>query len=181
MDKDFHYYYLLLVVLAVAIYLARNLVRSKIGRRMRAADLFTGGSETAAGSLGVDIGKLKTQIFVVCCVYGAVAGSIFAHYMGHIHPEPFSPHVSILFLTMVTLGGARSVWGGLIGSIFYFTMKELLTYLTKGALGWDLLIYAIIFLAVLSFVPQGLISFSAKMSARFGKTPLQSGVSRDAR
>lgn len=169
LNKDYHYYYVLLILLATAIIFDNNLIRSKIGRKMRAADLFTGGSEAAAKSLGVDIAKLKTQIFIISCVYAAIAGSVFAHYMGHIHPEPFSVHYSILFLIMIVLGGQRSIWGGLIGAIFYVVIKEILYYVTKGAVGWDLLIYALIFLAILSFLPSGLASFPSRISALLPK------------
>ncbi len=172
LDKDFHYYYLLLIVLTIAILFYHNLVKSKIGRRMRAVDLFTGGSEMAAKALGVDIGKLKTQVFVICCVYAAVAGSIFAHYMGHIHPEPFSPHFSILFLIMIMLGGSRSIWGGLVGAIFYIVIKELLTFLVGGAVGWELVIYALIFLAILIFLPHGLVTLPFKLKERLGRVNL---------
>ncbi len=136
---------------------------------MRAADLFTGGSEAAAKSLGVDIAKFKTQIFIISCVYAAIAGSVFAHYMGHIHPEPFSVSYSIMFLIMIVLGGQRSIWGGLIGAIFYVVTKEILYYVTKGAIGWDLLIYALIFLAILIFLPSGLAAFPSRISALLPK------------
>jgi branched-chain amino acid transport system permease protein len=140
---------------------------------MRAADLFSGGSELAAKSLGVDIGKLKTQIFVICCVYAAIAGSIFAHYMAHIHPEPFGAGASILFLIMMVLGGQRSIWGGLIGSSFYVIIKEILNYAMRDRVGWDLLIYALLFMLILIFLPRGLASLPGAInSLKRKKNPL---------
>jgi branched-chain amino acid transport system permease protein len=176
LNKDYHYYYLLLILIAAAIIFDNNLIKSKIGRRMRAADLFTGGSEAAAKSIGVDIGKLKTQVFIVCCVYAAIAGSVFAHYMGHINPEPFSANASILFLIMIVVGGQRSIWGGLIGATFYVLIKELLSHFTKGTIGWDLLVYALIFLAILTFLPQGLASFPSRISALLHKIRHNKGI-----
>jgi len=163
MNKDFHYYYLLLVAISFAFFLARNLLRSEIGREMRAVDLFTGGSEIASSALGVNIGRLKTKIFVIASIYAAVAGSIYAHYMTHIHPQPFDISSSLLFLTMIVIGGIKSLWGGIIGAIFYIGSRELISYFMGGATGWDLIVYALVFLLVLMFLPEGLISFPQKI------------------
>ena len=163
MNKDFHYYYLLLVAISFAFFLARNLLRSEIGREMRAVDLFTGGSEIASSALGVNIGRLKTKIFVIASIYAAVAGSIYAHYMTHIHPQPFDISSSLLFLTMIVIGGIKSLWGGIIGAIFYSGSRELISYFMGGATGWDLIVYALVFLLVLMFLPEGLISFPQKI------------------
>jgi branched-chain amino acid transport system permease protein len=176
MDKDYQYYYLLLIIVIAAIFFYNNLINSKIGRKMRAADLFSGGSELAAKSLGVDIGKLKTQIFVICCVYAAVGGSIFAHYMAHIHPEPFSAGASILFLIMMVLGGQRSIWGGLIGSSFYVVIKEILNYAMRDRVGWDLLIYAVLFLLILIVLPKGLASLPDAINSLVRKRFLRKAI-----
>ena len=169
LDNDFHYYYLLMAVTSVGFFFARNLVKFQTGREMRAVDLFTGGSEMASNALGVNIGKLKTQIFVIASAYAAVAGSIYAHYMTHIHPQPFNIGSSLLFLTIIVIGGTKSLWGGIIGAVFYVCSKELISYFMGGATGWEQIIYALVFILILIFLPEGLISLPRKIYSKEGQ------------
>ncbi|MFC1938503.1 branched-chain amino acid ABC transporter permease [Chloroflexota bacterium] len=88
LNQDYHLYYLLLVVVCIIFLLNKNLVNSKLGKETRAMDTFTGGSILAAKSLAVDTGKIRTQLFALAATYAAIAGSIYAHYITHIHPHP---------------------------------------------------------------------------------------------
>jgi branched-chain amino acid transport system permease protein len=158
LSKDLHYYYLLLAVVAVAFFLNRNLVKSKIGKEMRAIDTFTGGSVVAAKSFGINIGSLKTQIFVIAAIYASIAGSINAHYLTVVNPMPFDVWNAILTLVVVIIGGVHSLWGGILGAAVYFGIKEFLTVILGGVPmpGWQYFTFGVIVTLILLFFPEGI-------------------------
>ncbi len=153
-------YYLLWVVLGVVLLFTYNLTQKKIGRGLRALNEFSGGDEVAAITSGVDTTKLKLQVFVIAAVYASVAGSILAHWMMTINPNFFNIVVTFVFVMLVGIGGFRSIWGPLIGAAFYFGLKEVLTHLLegRGVLGVEIVIFGLIFIIVLLFLPGGITS-----------------------
>lgn len=168
LNRDFHYYYLALVLVALAFLLNRNLVKSKLGKQAKAMDIFTGGSVLATKSLGVDTGKLKTQIFAIAGVYAGLAGSIYAHYMTHLDPGPFSVWASILMLLIVLMGGVNSLWGGIVGAATYFILKEALTAAlgTQAPMGWQYLIFGVLVTLILLFFSGGIMGFLSNLHQR---------------
>jgi len=66
---DNFYYYMLLVLVAIILLISYNLTEKKIGRGLRAMNEFGGGDEIATISSGIDVTKLKTQLFVISAVY----------------------------------------------------------------------------------------------------------------
>jgi branched-chain amino acid transport system permease protein len=158
--SDVLYYYLLWVVGGVVFLFTHNLTQKKIGRGLRALNEFSGGDEVAAITSGIDTTRLKLQVFVIAAVFASVAGSILAHWMRTINPNFFNIVVTFVFVMMVGIGGFRSIWGPLIGAAFYFGMKEVLTLLLggRGVLGIESVIFALIFIIILLFLPGGITS-----------------------
>lgn len=159
--QDIHYYYLVLAIFAFLFFVMSNITRSKIGIEFRTIDLDSGGSEVAAESLGINIGKMKTRAFIVSAVYASIGGSLYAHYVTHLDPGPFSLWNAFIFVIMVVIGGARSIWGPLIGPAFYIGLKELISHVIPTAhsaalAGYEVVIFSLIFMTVLLFFPQGL-------------------------
>jgi len=174
LDKDYQYYYLALVAVVVAFLLNQNFVKSKLGKQARAMDTFTGGSALAAKSLGIDTGKLKTKIFAIAGVYAGIAGSLYAHYMTHLDPTPFSVWASILMLLIIIIGGVKSTWGGIVGAAIYFGLQETLTSLLgrRAPMGWQYLIFGFIVTLILLFFPTGIMGFISRLHQQFkGNTP----------
>ena len=158
--SDHHYYYLLWGVLGVVLLFTYNLTQKKIGRGLRALNEFSGGDEVAAITSGIDTTRLKLQVFVIAAVYASIAGSLFAHWMMTINPNFFNMLVTFVFVMMVGIGGFRSIWGPLIGATFYFGLKEMLTVLLegRGVLGIESVIFGLIFIIILLFLPGGITS-----------------------
>ncbi len=121
---------------------------------------FSGGDEVAAITSGIDTTRLKLQVFVIAAVYASVAGSLFAHWMMTVNPNFFNMLVTFVFVMMVGIGGFRSIWGPLIGATFYFGLKEMLTVLLegRGVLGIESVIFGLIFIIILLFLPGGITS-----------------------
>ena len=147
-DNDRRFYYLVWTFCLGALLLARNIVRSRPGRALRAVH----GSEAAARSLGVDVEHCKVTVFVVSAVYAALAGALYAHYTTFISPQPFGFMFSVRLVVMVVVGGMASIWGAIFGTATLTVLSELLH--PFGDL--DVIVFGAILVAVMIFLPQGL-------------------------
>jgi branched-chain amino acid transport system permease protein len=101
---------------------ALNLSSSRVGRSLRALRL----SEPAAESLGVDSSYRKVQIFMIAAVVASIAGSFDAYHVNYISPENYNIAISIILITGVIIGGLRSLWGALWGTLVIVILPELL-------------------------------------------------------
>jgi branched-chain amino acid transport system permease protein len=126
-----------------------NVINSRIGRALRAVH----GSELAANAMGVDASRYKLQVFVLSAVYASMAGSLYAHFVAFISPNAFSLMFSILLLMMVVVGGTQTIWGALLGAAILTLLPEYL----RGLEDFEVLAYGAILLAVLLFMPQGIL------------------------
>ncbi len=63
--------------------------------------------ELATRSLGKDVRLLKVQALALACAMAAMAGGMYASYVSFIDPSSGSLSESILFLSMIIVGGRR--------------------------------------------------------------------------
>lgn len=145
---DLGFYYVVWGVALLLFLLAQNLVRSRLGRALRAIHT----SETAAAVLGVDTQRYKIGVFILSAVYAAVAGTLYAHYVTFISPGSFGFHASIQFVTMVVLGGMGSLWGAVAGAVFLTGLPEVL----RAIEDYDILLYGGLLILCMMFLPGGL-------------------------
>ncbi|NQU43581.1 branched-chain amino acid ABC transporter permease [bacterium] len=146
-DQAIFYFVWAAVILGLLV--ALNLINSRVGRALRAIH----DGEQAADVLGIPTATYKIKIFVLSAAYASVAGSIYAHVSGYVNPGPFSVEHSILFITMVIVGGMRTVWGGVAGACLMGLLPELLADLEH----WRFAIYGLILLIIMMFIPQGIL------------------------
>lgn len=152
------WYWIVGVLLILAIWFAQNIIHSGIGRALRALNT----SEVAANASGVDIERYKTLIFVVSAVFAAIAGSATAHFTGFITPVEADFLRSVEFVTMVVLGGMASIWGAVAGAVILTLLPQLLTVFHD----YEQLALGAILMAVMIFMPDGLVP---TLSRRFGR------------
>jgi branched-chain amino acid transport system permease protein len=142
-------YFLVWSFCLAALLLSQNIIRSRTGRALRAIH----GSEAAAESVGIDLGRYKVKIFVLSAVYASIAGSLFVHTLRFVNPQPFGFMASVMIVTMAVVGGLASIWGALFGTaVVRILSNEVL--LSFGSL--DIIVYGLILMLVMIFVPQGL-------------------------
>jgi branched-chain amino acid transport system permease protein len=153
-SSDREYYYVVWGAVILLFALAQNLVRSRVGRALRAIHT----SETAAAVLGVDTGRYKTFVFVLSAFYAAVAGALYAHYVTFVSPGSFGFHTSILLVTMVVLGGMASLWGAVLGALFLTFLPEAL----RAIENLDILVYGAILVLCMMYLPGGLVEGAQK-------------------
>jgi len=160
LNSDKQYFYFSWSVVALAVYIAFNLINSRVGRGLQAIH----GSEDAAASLGINITSYKVQVFILSAVFASVSGSLYAYYVNYIDPGPFDVMHSILLVTMVAVGGLHNIWGALIGAIVLSLLPEFLSFLSDylQVLGieyqpdYDTLVYGGILLIIMLFLPEGI-------------------------
>src|SRR5262244_1483999 len=147
-DTDYRKYYLLLVVTVGMIVFARNLVRGRTGR----AFLAIRDNERAAEAMGVNLAQYKTIAFAISALYTGLAGALSAFLVGFLDPQEFSFFLSIQFITIIILGGLASLLGSVLGAAFLIILPELLAGLDV----WQALVYGLIMVVTIIFMPFGL-------------------------
>ncbi|OGP63504.1 MAG: ABC transporter permease [Deltaproteobacteria bacterium RBG_13_49_15] len=109
-DRDF--YYLLITITILLTLAARNIIKTRVGRSfiaIRDADI-------AAETMGVNLVFYKTLSFALSAFYTGVAGGLYAFVLRYIEPEIFTLLRSIMFLSMVVVGGLGSIMGSVAGA-----------------------------------------------------------------
>jgi branched-chain amino acid transport system permease protein len=156
LDSDFGFYYLVWLVAILGMVFADNMIRSRVGRALKAVH----DSEIAANTLGINAQKYKLQVFVISAIYASVSGSLYAHYVTFINPELYDVMPSITYLIMVVIGGAATVWGGAVGAAIYVILgellKEIIPYFTDTTGEYQIVFFGILLILILIYMPNGL-------------------------
>jgi branched-chain amino acid transport system permease protein len=153
------WYVVAAVLLLLMTWLALNLIDSPVGRALQAIH----GSEIAARVAGVDTTRFKVRVFVLSAVVASIAGSISAHYVGFITPGMAGFFHSIELVTMVVVGGMASVFGSIIGAALLTILPQLLQTFE----GWEVVVFGVILMATMIFMPKGLVpSIAQRLRAR---------------
>jgi ABC-type branched-subunit amino acid transport system ATPase component/ABC-type branched-subunit amino acid transport system permease subunit len=111
--------------------LANNLLTGRWGRTINAVRQ----SEIASETIGVSVYRMKLKTFTFSAVLAGLAGALFTHQQGYIVSDTFTFDKSVELLVFVILGGARSLFGPLIGTSLLVVLPELL----KTAGSYDIL------------------------------------------
>ena len=136
LDTPREKYLLVLCIVALMALLAKNLVRSRIGRAwMAVRDM-----DVAAEVIGIRILRTKLIAFAVSSFYCGVAGALYAFaYLGSVEPDGFNLDLSFRILFMVIVGGVGSILGSFLGAAFITLMPILLdVLLTAGSHAFNL-------------------------------------------
>ncbi|MBV2181117.1 MAG: branched-chain amino acid ABC transporter permease [Castellaniella sp.] len=152
------YYYFVLVFALIAFALSWWLIRSPWGKAFTALR----DNPIRAESLGVNIQRYTLVAFAVGGVYAGVAGVLFASLVQFIDPAPFDVQISILMFLMVILGGPGYLLGPVLGSFIGVFAPEWLRFTD----GWYLLLFGVVIVVLMVWLPGGLLSLRRALSAR---------------
>ncbi|GIF23317.1 branched-chain amino acid transport system permease protein [Actinoplanes tereljensis] len=148
LSNEYLYYYLELAVFAVGLVFGLFIVRTALGRRMRAMR----DDALAAGALGADVPVLRMTAFLLASVYGGLGGVLYAGLIRYVAPETFSIANMFLLLGMVIIGGRQSLIGCVVGAAGLYLVRELLAdHPTVAQIG-----YGTVVVLVVVFAPTGL-------------------------
>ena len=124
-DTPTRFYFLVWPVALLLLALHHNLLHSRAGLALRAMR----DEADAAEVLGIDIHKLKVQMFMLSAALGSIAGSLFAHYVTFVSVDSFAIDRAISFLLLAVLGGVYTVWGPVLGALFITILPQWLSHL----------------------------------------------------
>ena len=154
-------YYDTFVVLAVlSVLLMYLVVASPLGYFMRAIK----DDELRAQSLGIDATRVKIFVFTFSSALAGLAGAFYGHYTLVLSPQMADFSEMAKLIIMVVVGGLGTFLGPLIGAPL---IQMLTSYLAKYG-EWDMVIFAILVIALMRSYTGGLAALIALASRWLG-------------
>jgi branched-chain amino acid transport system permease protein len=147
-DSNISYFYMILFFAVLLLFVKQRIIYSKFGRAFTAIKENT----HAANGMGIWLTKYKVMAFSISAFYTGFAGALYAHFIGFISPESFMYSQSVLFLTMLLFGGMGNLYGPILGTIALTILSEQLQAIGS----YQTIVYGIILLLVILFLPTGL-------------------------
>lgn len=148
--SDYGRFLIVLGSCGFAIWTARNLLASRVGRELDAVRL----SPHAAQALGVSVRRVRLGAFALSAAYAGLAGGLLAIVVGFIDPVEFGVSASLRQITFIVVGGMGSVGGSVLGAAVLSALPEVLRPVNE----YSDVIYTLILLAFLILMPHGLIA-----------------------
>ncbi len=161
-------YYLIWLVVLLAVFAIHNLLNSRPGRAIRTLK----GGAIMAEAMGVNTAWMKIVIFVLAAQLASISGWLYAHLQRSVNPTPFGLNAGIEYLFMAVVGGAGHVWGALLGATVMTLLKDQLQTLMPKLLGGsgnvELLVFGVLLILLLQRARNGIWPFIRK---RFPHSP----------
>lgn len=114
LGSDISFYYVVIPLAAILFLLARNIIRTRVGR----AFISVRDNDLAAELLGINVFTYKLQAFFLSSMYAGIAGALMAFEANSIQIDQFPLTLSITMLAMLVIGGAGFPLGALFGVTF---------------------------------------------------------------
>jgi branched-chain amino acid transport system permease protein len=119
-------FYLIMVIVALCIFLAKNLARGRVGR----AFIAVRDNDLAAEVMGINLLYYKLLAFFIGCFFAGIAGALLAHWTGFLNAENFTLTDSILYIGMVIIGGLGTTIGPILGVVVIRLLQQLIIYIS---------------------------------------------------
>ena len=148
-------YFAFLAITAAAYFLIQRLMVSRWGFRWRGISE----DEDAARALGVPALRSKVLVVAISAGLAGLGGGLFGLMQGSLFPDSVMRlQLSIEVLIAPIVGGVGSPFGSIIGAFFVVPLTELANVMSErtGYYGVNTLIYGIVILAVIAFLPDGI-------------------------
>jgi branched-chain amino acid transport system permease protein len=166
------FYYVVLVVFALAVISMAIFVRSPFGASLRG----TRDQARRMNALGYNVWLIRFLAFLFSGFWTGVAGLLFVYYNQFISPQVMALQTSAEILLMVISGGTATLLGPIAGAAIVVIMKNVASaYIER----WNLVL-GVIFVLIISFMPDGLIPGTTRIW-RSGWQALRARASRGVR
>jgi len=133
-----------------------HLLDSRAGRAMRS---LRNGTQMAE-AMGIDTLRYKIIVFVIAALLASISGWLFAHFQHSVNPSPFGLKMGIEYLFMTVVGGVGHVWGAITGALLTKLLEDHLQVLLPQLIGtsgsYETIVFGIILVLTLKFLPNGL-------------------------
>lgn len=142
------------LALFVVVLIMRNLLHSSYGR----AIVSVREDEIAAKAMGIDVAEYKIITFVIGSLFAGLAGGLYAHVNGFLHPSTFNFIKSFDPMIIIVLGGLGSMTGTLAAAFTWALLLEgvLRLVLPQGFELWRYVVYPLLLLLIMLLRPKGI-------------------------
>jgi branched-chain amino acid transport system permease protein len=149
---------LCIAALFVVAFFVWRLKATRLGRAMKAVR----DNELAANVVGVDAYATKVAAFTLSALLAGFGGALFAGGFTYVSPDQFSFAESVVFLTMVLLGGSAAPAGAVLGTALLILLPEWLRFLKVVYLA----VYGGAVILIMVFMPDGIWGYATTLWRR---------------
>lgn len=159
------YYLAALVLYAASLAITWKVASSRLGLQLAAVR----DNEEAAHALGVDPFAVKLQAMLLSGILAAAAGAFYLQYFLYLDPHiAFGPQVSVEALLGPIVGGLGTLSGPLVGAFVLQVLGEASRGLTGGLTGANLVVYGLVLILIIRFLPGGIVRLGRSGPASLG-------------
>jgi len=143
------FYYLCFAGFVLVVIGLWRLIHSPFGKVLQAIKQ----NEMRTSFLGYNVYLFKWASFTLSCAIAGFAGGLFAMAQSGAFVQIMSLQWSGIVVLMTLIGGGFvSFWGPVIGTVFFFVLRDLLGAYTEAWLLW----YGLVFMLIVMFKPEGI-------------------------
>jgi branched-chain amino acid transport system permease protein len=147
--EPLHFLVLVWALLAVVLTGLHFIEKAKLGAAIRAI----GEDPALAGSVGIDVGRLKLAVVAAAGALAALGGALFAHHNTYIEPRNFDIMLGVHSLAYALIGGLGTVFGPLLGVALDLGLLEG----TRFFQGYRMIVFGGLVALLLIWRPRGLL------------------------
>ncbi len=157
------FYLLALALVALGLFITAHLDNSRFGARLMAVRE----NEDAARASGVNVFEIKLRAIALSSSLAGLAGAFYTQYFLYLDPTiAYGPTVSIEALLVPIIGGTGTLFGPLLGAAALHTISEISQHVAADAPGLNLVVYGVLLVLMVLFLPSGLWGLAARLRRR---------------
>jgi branched-chain amino acid transport system permease protein len=148
-------YLFTLAIFALVLVAMRRLIASQFGHAL----VGIRENETRMRAMGFPTRNIRLVAFILAGFFASIAGALYAIFMSYIDPSSFEIQQSIVILTMLVIGGARTLAGSLIGPLLLLAIPQVLSlvHIAPELLGpTRALVFGALLVVFMLWRPQGI-------------------------
>ena len=157
-------YYVIAAIIFVAMLAIRHLLRSPLGRVMRAVKA----NETRAAACGYDTRRVRLVAFAISGFFSGLAGALLTVVLEFVPIENIHWQMSGTVLIMTLFGGTGTLLGPFVGAGVFIWMRD---FLSKHLEYWEVFVGGAFVLIVL-FFPDGIVGSLTRLVGRRRAVPV---------
>lgn len=170
LSQPLNMYYFAFVFFIIMTYIARRILKSPLGRAMRAVKE----NEDRAIACGFNAQRVKLVSFIISGIYGGLAGSLFCLHLRHVPVDLFHWSMNGVVIFVSIVGGVGTFFGPIVGSVVFLLLHDIIqVVLTR----WELVVGGVL-IGFILFFNQGIVgaienrvaSYREKRVARAGRS-----------
>jgi len=159
-DTRARFYALALALALASVGFMVWLFKRPLGQAMNAV----AANPALAESTGLSVLRIQIVAYIGGSVLAGLGGVLTSRYIGFISPESFNTAASVAFITMLVIGGRKSLYGPILGAVVLTPLPELF----RGAVQTQHMFYGAALILILRFLPGGIASIVARISRKGG-------------